>query len=88
MSSDHLESCIFCQIIARKLPANIVYEDETIIAFTDIKPAAKYHYLIVPKNHIKDVKALSKSDTALLEEMIKVSHSVLDSNGADKSDSR
>lgn len=49
---------------------------------------SRFHYLIVPKRHIKDVKSLVKSDSELLEEMVKIAHSVLDSNGADKSDTR
>jgi histidine triad (HIT) family protein len=47
-----MENCIFCKIINKEIPANIVYEDELIIAFDDIAPQAKVHTLIVPKEHI------------------------------------
>ena len=45
-------SCIFCQIIQREAPADIVYEDEQVIAFYDIRPQAPVHVLVVPKRHI------------------------------------
>lgn len=44
--------CIFCQIIKKEIPSQIVYEDEEILAFKDIQPKAKIHLLIVPKEHI------------------------------------
>lgn len=46
-----MEECIFCQIASHKIPAEIVYEDDQVIAFKDIKPSAKIHLLIVPKIH-------------------------------------
>ncbi len=47
-----MSECIFCKIINKEIPANIVYEDELIIAFDDISPQAKVHTLIIPKEHI------------------------------------
>lgn len=47
-----MEDCIFCKIINKEIPANIVYEDDLIVAFDDIAPQAKVHTLIVPKEHI------------------------------------
>lgn len=47
--------CIFCQIINKKLPAEIIYEDEKVLVFKDIKPKASFHYLIVPKEHIASI---------------------------------
>ncbi|MFN3301961.1 MAG: histidine triad nucleotide-binding protein [Patescibacteria group bacterium] len=44
--------CIFCQIVKKEIPAQIVYEDEEIMAFKDIHPKAKIHLLIIPKEHI------------------------------------
>lgn len=46
-----MDDCVFCQIIARKIPANIVCETEDLIAFNDINPQAPVHVLIVPKKH-------------------------------------
>lgn len=47
--------CIFCKIVARELPARIVYEDEQTIAFLDINPLSRGHTLIVPKAHAVDL---------------------------------
>lgn len=52
-------NCVFCNICAGKDSTEILYEDDKIAIFQDIKPASKYHYLAVPKEHIKDGKALT-----------------------------
>lgn len=49
-----MEDCVFCGIIAKKIPAKIVYEDESIIVFPDIQPRKPVHLLIVPKEHLED----------------------------------
>jgi len=46
------EQCIFCRIVAREAPSDIVYEDEELLAFKDISPQAPIHLLIIPKAHI------------------------------------
>lgn len=47
-----MEDCIFCQIVAKKSPASIVYEDDISIAFMGIRPTAKGECIIIPKEHI------------------------------------
>jgi histidine triad (HIT) family protein len=51
-------NCLFCKIIARQIPADIVYETPTTLAFRDIKPQAPTHVLVIPKEHQPDVVAL------------------------------
>lgn len=60
-----MEDCIFCKIIKKEIPADIVYEDEEIIAFKDIHPAAEVHVLIVPKEHIESINYLTEKDKEL-----------------------
>jgi histidine triad (HIT) family protein len=62
MSSD----CIFCKIINGAIPAKKIYEDADFIAFHDIKPTAKVHFLIVPKLHIETLKDCGTAHQALL----------------------
>ncbi len=62
MSAD----CIFCKIINRELDADIVYEDEDVVAFKDINPAAPVHILITPRKHIPTIMDMEKSDEALI----------------------
>ena len=50
-----MENCIFCKIIAGKIPADKIYEDRDIIAFLDIKPINPGHALVVPKKHYLDL---------------------------------
>ena len=61
-----MEDCIFCKIINKQIPSEIVYEDEEIIAFKDIQPVAPIHILVVPKKHISSVMELNKEDAELV----------------------
>lgn len=63
---------IFGKIIAGELPAEKVFENERIVAFKDINPAAPVHILIVPKKEIKDLQSLQPQDYALIGEIIAV----------------
>ena len=47
-----MSDCLFCKIINKEIPSEIVYEDEFVLAFKDISPQAPAHVLIVPKTHI------------------------------------
>ncbi|MDR1012298.1 MAG: histidine triad nucleotide-binding protein [Coxiellaceae bacterium] len=62
--------CIFCKIVNGVLPANVVYEDEKIIAFDDIYPKAPYHKLIIPREHIPTLNELVPENKDLISEMI------------------
>jgi histidine triad (HIT) family protein len=58
--------CLFCKIIAGKVPAKKVYEDDKTFAFEDISPQAPTHVLIIPKKHIVDLKEAEESDAELI----------------------
>jgi histidine triad (HIT) family protein len=47
-----MENCIFCKIVKKEIKADIVYEDEKVLAFRDISPKAPIHVLVIPKTHI------------------------------------
>ena len=49
------ESCIFCKIVKKQAPASIIYEDETVIVFLDIRPLNEGHTLVIPKKHYVDI---------------------------------
>ncbi|RMA97687.1 histidine triad (HIT) family protein [Hydrogenothermus marinus] len=65
-----IEDCIFCKIIAKEVPAEIVYEDDLMIAFKDINPQAKVHILLVPKVHIPNNLYLEGSHKPLIGHII------------------
>lgn len=50
-----MENCIFCKIATREIPAEIVYEDDTAVAFLDNKPVLKGHTLVIPKEHVRNM---------------------------------
>ncbi len=58
--------CLFCKLVARDIPADIVFEDDDVIAFRDIAPQAPTHILIIPKRHISTLNDLSEEDCALV----------------------
>ena len=59
-------ACIFCQIIDKSAPADVVYEDEDLIVFKDIQPSAPIHVLLVPKLHMPTVNDLDSTHATLM----------------------
>ena len=53
------DDCIFCKIAAGEIPSNILYQDEDIVAFPDINPAAPVHLLVIPRKHIPSLAHIS-----------------------------
>ncbi len=66
--------CVFCQIIAGEIPADILYRDEEVIAFRDINPVAPTHVLIIPKKHIPSLVDLADAETPLIGQMTKIAN--------------
>ena len=61
-----MTDCLFCKIIAGKIPAKKVYEDEKTFVFEDINPQAPTHVLIVPKKHIAGIDQATEGDAELI----------------------
>ena len=61
-----MSECLFCQMVAGKIPARKVYEDEKVLAFEDIRPQAPTHVLIVPKKHIRGLKEAEEGDAEVI----------------------
>ncbi len=73
--------CIFCKIIAGEIPSSKVYEDDKVLAFNDINPAAPVHILVIPKKHIESAVALSDEDDALIAHIFKVIRQIAKEQG-------
>ncbi|MBF0621593.1 MAG: histidine triad nucleotide-binding protein [Magnetococcales bacterium] len=58
------DNCLFCKIINGTIPADIVYQDDTVLAFKDINPQAPVHILVIPKRHIATLDDLTEADRA------------------------
>jgi len=58
--------CLFCKILAGDIPADIIYESDTALAFRDINPQAPTHVLIIPRKHIATINEISDDDQSLV----------------------
>ncbi len=73
--------CIFCKIINKEIPSNIVYEDEEILAFKDIAPQAPIHIVVIPKKHIGKITQIQKEDEALIGKIYSVINQIAKEQG-------
>ena len=64
--------CIFCKIVAGEIPSTKVYEDELVLAFRDIQPAAPVHILVIPKTHISGAGAITADNSAVVAHIFEV----------------
>ncbi len=64
--------CIFCKIIAGEIPSTKVYEDEQVLAFRDIQPAAPVHILVIPKLHLSGAGAVTTENSAVVAHIFEV----------------
>jgi histidine triad (HIT) family protein len=71
-----MADCIFDKIASGEIPANVVYQDETVMAFRDIHPKAPTHILIIPKKHIVSIMEITKEDLPILGHMLEVANLV------------
>jgi histidine triad (HIT) family protein len=59
-------ACVFCEIVAGRVPAKVAYQDESVLAFHDLHPQAPTHVLLIPKRHITSLVDLTPEDDALV----------------------
>ncbi len=78
-----MNDCIFCKIARKETAADILYEDETIIAFRDVNPAARVHILVIPKKHIEGVAALN-DDKKLAARLLLASNKIAEREKIDE----
>jgi histidine triad (HIT) family protein len=75
--------CLFCKIIAREIPASIVYEDDRVLAFNDINPQGPTHVLVVPKQHIASLNELTPEHDAIVGEVVRRGAAIAKERGID-----
>lgn len=71
--------CIFCKIVNRKIPSEIIYEDNDFLAFLDINPKAKIHILLIPKVHIVSLNELNSGEILLKVKELAKQEGMIDS---------
>lgn len=73
--------CLFCKIIAGEIPSTKVYEDETVLAFRDIAPQAPTHILVIPKEHIPSVHAVTAENSGVVAHIFEVIPRIAEQEG-------
>src|SRR5580765_4585297 len=64
-------ACLFCEIVAGRIPSRVVYQDETVLAYHDIRPEAPVHVLLIPKKHVTSLLDLEPADDALVGSLVR-----------------
>jgi histidine triad (HIT) family protein len=77
--------CLFCKIVTREIPAELVAESGRTVAFRDINPQAPTHVLVIPKEHFADLSALAAAGNGLLAEVATQAHRVAEAEGVEGS---
>jgi histidine triad (HIT) family protein len=75
--------CLFCRIVAGEIPADVVHETGSTLAFRDIAPKAPVHFLVIPKTHHPHMAALAEADPALAGEVLATAAAVARAAGLD-----
>jgi histidine triad (HIT) family protein len=73
--------CLFCRIVAKDIPATVVHETDTTLAFRDISPKAPVHVLVIPKEHHPDVVTLAQADPRLAADVLATAAVVAEAEG-------
>ena len=73
--------CLFCRIAAGEIPATVVHETDTTLAFRDIDPKAPVHVLVIPKDHHADLVALARADPGLAADVLAAAAAVAEAEG-------
>ncbi len=76
-----MNDCLFCKIIKGDIPSDKVYEDEEILAFKDINPAAPIHILVIPKKHISSLIDIEPEDEMLIGKIYSVINKIAEQQG-------
>jgi len=71
-----MSNCIFCSIISRSIPADIVFENDAVLAFRDISPQAPHHILIIPKTHISGVMDFGEGDGKIISALMDAARTI------------
>ena len=76
-----MSDCLFCNIVAGDVPADIVYEDDRTVAFRDISPQAPVHVLVIPRRHVTNAGTVTVDDADDLGALVVAAKAVADAEG-------
>jgi histidine triad (HIT) family protein len=81
MSERRDATCLFCKVVAGEVPAELVHETDTTVAFRDIQPQAPSHVLVIPRNHHRTAAALAHDEPETAAELLRVAGAVAEQEG-------
>jgi histidine triad (HIT) family protein len=81
-----VDDCLFCQIIDRTIPSDVVFETDRTLAFRDLNPVAPTHVLVVPKRHIENAGTVSEQDADDIAALLVTARAVADAEGIGEAD--
>ncbi len=73
--------CIFCKIASGEIPAEILYQDDDVVIFPDVRPLTPVHLLVIPKKHITSLAEMSEEDTPVVGKMTRAANQVAREQG-------
>lgn len=77
--------CLFCKIAQQQIPAQIIHQDDHVVAFRDISPQAPVHALVIPRRHITTLNDIGPDDEGLLGHMVVTAQRIAAQDGIDES---
>lgn len=85
MSPTRDTSCLFCKIVAREIPADVVHETDSVVAFRDTNPQAPTHLLLIPKDHIADLREIGDDHGGTLAHIVRAATHLAAAEAIDRS---
>ena len=79
------DNCVFCKIARKDIPASIVFENDKILAFEDLRPQAPVHILIIPKDHIEKISDLTEETAHLVGDLVLAAKDIAKRRGVEES---
>ena len=73
--------CLFCKIVAGEIPAEVIYESDTAVAFRDINPQAPTHVLVIPRKHIATINHIGTEDQAIVGSLYTAAREIASQEG-------
>jgi histidine triad (HIT) family protein len=80
------QDCLFCKIVAGEIPATIVHESDTTVAFRDLNPQAPTHVLVIPRSHYPNAAALAEGEPATAADLFDAAREIAVQEGLDGAD--
>lgn len=82
MSAD--PDCVFCKIVAGEIPAAVVHESPTTLAFRDLEPQAPTHVLVIPRTHVENAAELAEVEPATMAHLVEAAREIAAAEGLDE----